>query len=65
MVNDRSRSRRMRSNSMVVGIYGGILRFARGAENLSVMRKSSECFSEKITFKQRDEIAIRFNLMES
>jgi hypothetical protein len=31
----------------------------------NVMRQQSSRFSGKIVFKQRDEIAIRFNLIES
>jgi hypothetical protein len=47
------------------GIYGGILRFARGQARVSMIRKSGNQFSEKIMFKQRDEIMIRLNLVGS
>jgi hypothetical protein len=43
--------------------------FRKGAkskrQNRSVMRKNANRFSEKIMFKQRDEIMIRFGFIES
>jgi len=57
------------SDVKVTGIYGGILRFARGAgkstrENRRGMKTASR-FSKKIMFKQRDDIMIRFGFIES
>jgi len=52
------------SDVKVTGIYGGILRFARGRENRRVMKTASR-FPEKIMFKQRDDIMIRFGFIES
>jgi hypothetical protein len=62
--------RRARASSGLIGIYGGILRFARhevlqDSDNQSMIRKMATDFSQKIMFKQRDEMMIRFNLTGS
>src|SRR5260370_15745129 len=41
-------------------IYGGILRFARDRKNKNDDPEGWQLFSEKIMFKQRDEIVVRF-----
>jgi len=57
------------SDVKVTGIYGGILRFARGRKTRNRKsardKKTASRFSEKIMFKQRDEIMIRFGFIES
>jgi hypothetical protein len=45
-------------------IYGGILRFARGRKNSLIGKNGNQLF-EKIMLKQRDEIVIQLNLVES
>jgi hypothetical protein len=62
----------------LIGIYGGILRFARQEvlqdltkdlttrpDNQSMIRKMETDFAQKIMFKQRDEMTIQFNLTGS
>jgi len=50
---------------VAIGIYGGILRFARGWGNQCPMLEDANRFSGKIMFKQRDEASFSFNLMKS
>jgi hypothetical protein len=54
--------RRAASGLVVIGIYGGILRFARGAENNGLIRKSGDRFSRKNMYEQVDKMMARCGL---
>jgi hypothetical protein len=54
--------RRAASSPMVIRIYGGILRFARGVEELEMIRKSVDRFSGNNMYRQGDAIMTRCGL---